>query len=167
MVSLAKGTATTQPAFDFIYKNEDGNFCLCCCRRSLRLLCCHSGRHQSIVCVACPASIVRVTRGASVTWLFFCFLSHVLLLFLTFLSREIWGMNMLNLPEVYCLEDLLIVVCIRHAFVVAIDAPLTKIVVPGWVSLWYSQRPHNSFVTFIGKAALWLQGSLPRLSLSR
>ena len=59
-------------------------------------------------------------------------------------------MNMPNLPEVSCLEDLLIVVsahcvcvaaidapltmivvCVRRASVAAIDAPLTKIVVAG------------------------------------
>jgi hypothetical protein len=93
MVSLAKETTTTQPAFDFFYQNEDGNFCLRCCRRSLRLLCCRSGQRQSIVCVARPASVARVTHGAIVTWLLFLLfytssLSRVLLLFSTFSSRE-------------------------------------------------------------------------------
>jgi hypothetical protein len=40
-------------------------------------------------------------------------------------------MNMPNLPEVSCLEDLLIVVCVCCACVVVIDAPLTMIVVMG------------------------------------
>jgi hypothetical protein len=40
-------------------------------------------------------------------------------------------MNMPNLPEVSCLEDLLIVFCVRRASVEAIDAPLTMIVVAG------------------------------------
>jgi hypothetical protein len=50
------------------YQNEDGNFCLRCCRSSLLFYCC-SGRCQSIVCVNCPASVAHVT--ASVTWLYF------------------------------------------------------------------------------------------------
>ncbi len=67
------------------------------------------------MCVTRPASVPRVRRGAIVTWLLFLLfytssLSRVLLLFSMFLSREIWGMNMPYLPEVSCLEDLLIVV---------------------------------------------------------
>jgi hypothetical protein len=40
-------------------------------------------------------------------------------------------MNMPNLPEVSCLEDLLIVVSAHCVCVAAIDAPLTMIVVAG------------------------------------
>ncbi len=100
-------------------------------------------------------------------YLLFCTssLSHFVLIS-TFLLPEIWGMNMPNLPEVFCLEDLLVLGCVHHACVTAIDAPLTMIVVVGWVLLWYSQCPHNAFVAFIGKAALWLQGWLPWHSLS-
>ncbi len=110
-----KGNQNNTTCLRFFYQNEDGNFCLCCCCCSLRLLCCHLGRRQSIVCVAHPVSVARVTRGAIVTWLLFLLfymssLSCVLLLFSMFSSREIWGMNMPNLPEVSCLEDLLIVV---------------------------------------------------------
>jgi hypothetical protein len=36
-----------------------------------------------------------------------------------------------NLPEVSCLEDLLIVVCVRCACVTVIDAFLSKIIVAG------------------------------------
>ncbi len=46
--------------------------------------------------------------------------------------------------------------CVCRACIMAIDAPLTIIVVAGWVSLWYSQRPHDAFVAFVGEAALWL-----------
>ncbi len=53
------------------YQNKDGNFCLCCCRCSTCLFSCRSGRRQSIVWIACPASVVRVMRGASVAWLHF------------------------------------------------------------------------------------------------
>ncbi len=147
-----------------IYQNEDGNLCLHCCWRSTCLFCCCPGWRQSIVCVACPASVGRMTRGASVMWLhflsFLCeFFIACFLLFSTFSLWEIWGMNMPNLPEVSCLEDL--VCCVRHACVAAIEAPLTMIVVVGWVSSWYSQCPHNAFVAFVGKAALWLcYGSL-------
>ncbi len=56
--------------------------------------------------------------------------------------------------------------CIHRACIVAIDAPVTVIVVAGWVSLWYSQGPLGTLVAFVGKAALWLWGRLPRLSLS-
>ncbi len=70
MVRLAKGTTTTQPAFNF-YQNEDGNFCLRWCCRSLLLFHCCLGQCQSIVCITCPASVARVTRGTSVMWLYF------------------------------------------------------------------------------------------------
>ncbi len=42
--------------------------------------------------------------------------------------------------------------------VAAIDTPATIIVVARWVSLWYSRRPHNALVVFVGKAALWHWG---------
>ncbi len=71
MVRLEKGTTTTQPAFNFFYQNEDGIFCLHCCPRSLLLFHCCLGQCQSIVCIPCPASVARVMRGASVTWLYF------------------------------------------------------------------------------------------------
>ncbi len=163
MVRLARGTTTTQHAFNF-YQNEDGNFCLCCCRCSLFLFHCCLQWCQSIVCVACPASVAHVTHGASVTWLYFyCFFASsslcVLLLFSTFLSWVIWGINMPNLPEVSRLVDLLVIGCICRACTMAIDTLLTMIVVVRWVLLWYSQRPHDTFVAFVGKAALWL----PRL----
>ncbi len=68
----------------FFYQNEDGNLCFCCCCCSACLFCCCLGRHQSIVCVACPASVACVTRGASVTWLhFYCFFASSSLLMLT------------------------------------------------------------------------------------
>ncbi len=73
----------------------------------------------------------RNCHVAAFLLLYTSFLSRVLLLFSTFSSREICGMNMPNLPEVSCLEDLLIFVCVRRATVAAIDAPLTKIVVAG------------------------------------
>jgi hypothetical protein len=71
MVRLARDTTTIQPAFIFFYQNEDGNFCLCWCHRSLHLLCCCSGQCQSIVCIACTASVACMTCCASVTWLYF------------------------------------------------------------------------------------------------
>ena len=40
-------------------------------------------------------------------------------------------MNMLNLPEVSCLEDLLVLGCVYRTCVVAIDAPLMMIVIAG------------------------------------
>ncbi len=86
MVSLARGTTTAQPAFNF-HQNEDGNFCLCCCCRSLRLLWCHLGQRQLIVCVACPASVLRVTHGTIVTWLFFYCFTQVLYLVFCCCSR--------------------------------------------------------------------------------
>ncbi len=46
------------------YQNEDGNFCLCCCCHSLLLFHCCLHWCQSIVCVACPASVAHVTHGA-------------------------------------------------------------------------------------------------------
>ncbi len=71
MIRLAKDTTTTQPAFNFFYQNEDGNFCLCCCHPSLRLFCCCFEWCQLIVCVACQVGVTRMTRGASVMWLHF------------------------------------------------------------------------------------------------
>ncbi len=92
-----------------------------------RLFCCCLGRCQSIVCVACPASVARMMRGASITWLYFLsffrkFLNVCFVLISTFLSREIWGVNMPNLPEVSHLENLLVFGCICRTCVVAIDA---------------------------------------------
>ena len=59
--------------------------------------------------------VAQVSRGC----IFYCFFAssslHVLLLFSTFLSWEIWGMNMPNLPEVSCLEDFLVVVFVALA----------------------------------------------------
>jgi hypothetical protein len=40
-------------------------------------------------------------------------------------------MNMPNLPEVSCLEDLLVLGCIHHACLAAINNPLMMIVVVG------------------------------------
>ncbi len=165
------GTQQQHNQPSMFYQNEDGNFCLrCCCRRSCLFRCC-SGRCQLIVCVARPASVAHVTRGASVMWLCFLLffassLLHVLLLFSTFLSWEIWGINMPNIPEVSRLEDLLFLGCVSCTCVAVLDAPLMMIVVAGWVLLWNSQRPHDVFVAFVGKAALWLQGWLPWLSSS-
>ncbi len=120
------------------YRNEDGNFCLCCCHHSLLLFHCCLGWCQSIVCVARPASVVCMTHGASFRWLYFycflaSFLSCILLLFSAFSLQEIWGMNMPNLPKVSRLEDLLVLGCIPCACIAAIDAPLTMIVVAEWV----------------------------------
>ncbi len=141
MVRLA---TTTQPTFNF-YQNEDGNFCLRCCCRSLLLFCCWSGQCQLIVLlliqqVSCAWRVAQVSCGC----VFFVFASSLLLvflLFLTFLLWEIWGMNMPNLPEVYRLEDLLVHGCFCCAYVAAIDTPLTMIVAMGWALLWYSQCP--------------------------
>ncbi len=102
--------------------------------------------------------VAQVSRGC----IFYCFFVssslQVLLLFSTFLPRKIWGMNIPNLPEVSCLEDRLVLGCLRCACIAGIDAPLTMIVVAGWVLSWYSQHPHDTFVAFVGKAALWLWG---------
>ncbi len=91
---------------------------------------------------------------------------HVLLL-IPHLLREIRGMNLPNLPEVSCLGGLLVHGGNHHTCIAVIEAPVTIIVVAGWVSLWYSWRPQNALVAFVGKAALWLQGWLPRPSSSR
>ncbi len=56
---------------------------------------------------------------------------------------------------------------IRSTCVAAIDAPVMIIVVAGWVLLWYSQRPHNALVAFVGEATLWLWNLLPQHFLSR
>jgi hypothetical protein len=59
--------------------------------------------------------VAQVSRGC----IFYCFLVssllHVFLLSSTFSSQEIWGMNMPNLPEVSCLENLLVVVFVTLA----------------------------------------------------
>ncbi len=105
--------------------------------------------------------VAQVSRGC----IFYCYFAssslRVLLLFSMFSLREIWGMNMPNLPEVSCLEDLLVLACIRCTCVAAIDAPLRMIVVVGWVLSWYSQCSHDAFVAFVGKAALWLHHGSP------
>ncbi len=111
----------------FFYQNEDGNFCLCCCHCSLRLLRCRSGWCQSIVCIACPASVLCMTHGPSVTWLYVFIVFHeffiaCFVLISMFSSPEIWGMNMPNLPEVSRLEDLLVLGCVHCAVIAAIHA---------------------------------------------
>ncbi len=120
----------------------------------------------SIKQVLCVWPMAQLSRGCVFLLFFAVSLLHVLLLILTFSSREIWGMNRPNLPEVSRLEDLLVLGCICCTCVMAIDSPLTMIVIVGWVLLWYSQCPHNAFIAFVGEAALWLQGWLPQLSLS-
>ncbi len=77
------------------YQNEIGNLCLRCCRCSLRLLCCCSGRHQSIVCVAHPTSVAHVTRGTIVTWLlFYCctqvFISCFVVVLDVLVTGDLW-----------------------------------------------------------------------------
>ncbi len=147
------------------YQNEDGNLCLHCCCHSACLFCCRSEWRQSIVCVDCPASVARVTRGASVTWLHFlfflrgffitCFIVVLNVLVAGDLRHEYaqsaWGFLFRGPPG--C--------CVCHACIAAIDAPLTMIVVAGWVLWWYSWRSHNAFVAFVSKAALWLHYSSP------
>ncbi len=54
--------------------------------------------------------VAQVSCGCIFHYFFASSSSRVLLLFLTFSSREIWGMNMPNLHKVSCLEDLLVVV---------------------------------------------------------
>ncbi len=166
MVRLAKGTTATQPAFNF-YQNEDCNLCLCCCRCSACLFCCRSGWCQSIVCIACPASVARVMRGASVTWLYFllflckffitCFIVVLSVVVAGDLRHEYaqsaWGFLFRGNRD--C--------CICPTCIAAIDAPLTMIVIAGWVLLWYSQRSHDAFVTFVWQGRLVAS---PRLSLS-
>ncbi len=144
----------------FFCQNEDGNLCLYCCRCSACLFCCCLGRRQSIVCVARPASVVCMTRGTSVTWLnFLLFLREFFIAcFLVVLDILVAG----DLKHEYAQSawDFLFRgppgCCVLRACVAAIDAPLMMIVVMGWVSSWYAQRPHNTFVMFVGKAALWL-----------
>jgi hypothetical protein len=40
------------------------------------------------------------------------------------------------------------------------DVTATIIVIAWWVSLWYSRRPHDTLVTFVGEAALWHRGGM-------
>ncbi len=149
------------------YQNEDGNLCLrCCCCSTCLFSCCCSGPRQSIVCVAHPASVADVTQGASVTWLHFllflreffiaCFIDVLDVLVAGDLRHEYaqsaWGFLFRGPPG--C--------CVRHTCVAVIDAPLTMIVVAGWVSLWYSRCSHDAFVAFVGEAALWLCHGSPR-----
>ncbi len=147
------------------YQNEDGNLCLRCCRHSACLFCCCSGRRQSIVCIAHPASVVRVTCGASVMWLHFllflheffiaCFIVVLDILLVGDLRHEYaqsaWGFLFRGPPG--C--------CVCRACVAAIDSSLTMIVIAGSVSSGYSRRSHNAFVAFVGEAALWFRHGSP------
>ncbi len=135
------------------YQNEDSNLCLRCCQSSACLFCCRLGWHQSIVCVACPASVAHVTRDASVTWLHFllflckffitCFIVVLDVLVAGDLRHECaqsaWGFLFRGPPG--C--------CVRRACVTVIDAPLMVIVITGWVLSWYSRCSHNAFVAFV------------------
>ncbi len=147
------------------YQNEDGNLCFCCCRCSACLFCCRSGQRQSIVCIACSASVAHVMRGVSSPCLHFslflreffiaCFIVVLDVLVAGDLRHEYaqsaWGFLLRGLPG--C--------CVCCACIAAIDAPLTMIVDVGWVLLWYSQRLHIASVVFVGKAALWLCHGFP------
>ncbi len=153
MVRFAKGTTTTQPAFIF-FQNEDGNLCLPCSHCSACLFHCCLRRCQLIVCVTRPASVVHMTRGASVMWLhfllFLCkFFIPCLLLFLMFLSWEIWGMNMNipNLPEVSCLEDLPVNVFVALAL-------WQLMLLWWWLLLWdeYCCDTHNVLTTPLSRS---------------
>jgi hypothetical protein len=75
--------------------------------------------------------VVQVSRSGIIYCFFASSSSCVLLLFLMFLLQEIRGTSMPNQPEVFHLEDLLVIGCIRRVCIAAIDAPLTMIVVAG------------------------------------
>ncbi len=75
--------------------------------------------------------MVQVSRSGIIYCFFASSSSCVLLLFLMFLLQEIRGTSMPNQPEVFHLEDLLVIGCIRRVCIAAIDAPLTMIVVAG------------------------------------
>ena len=125
---------------------------------------------SQFVCVACPVSIARMTRGASVTVAVFfnCFLQVLYCVICcwswhschgrseAWIAQSAWGFH---------LEDLLVHGCVCCAWIEVIDTSVTMIVIAGWVLLWYSQCPHNALVAFVNNAALWLQGWLPRTSL--
>jgi hypothetical protein len=104
-------------------------------------------------------------RGTSVTWLHFllflceffiaCFIVALNVLIAGYLrhkyAQSAWSFLFRGPPG--C--------CVCCTCVMVIDAPLTMIVVAGWVSSWYSQRSHNAFVAFVGKDALWLHHGSP------
>ncbi len=171
-IRLAKGTTTTQPAFNFFIKMKMVFFvfvvvvaacsCFIVTQDGVSWLCV-----SLVQWVSRAWRVALVSRGLFIYCFFASSLSRVFLLFSMFLSWEIWGMNMPNLPEVPRLEDLLVIGCVFCPCITAIDAPLTMIVVAGWVLSWYSWRPHDAFVAFVGKATLWLQGWSPWLSLLR
>ncbi len=83
------------------------------------------------ICVACPASVACMTRGAIVTVavFFIDFLEFFIACFVVDLLRDIQGMNFLNLPEVSRLEDLLVHGCICCACIAAIGTSVTMIVI--------------------------------------
>ncbi len=95
---------------------------------------------QRVLSMWCMA---QVSRGCFFLLFYTSSLSRVLLLFSTFSSREIWGMNMPNLLEVSCLEDLLIVV----AFVALPSQQLTLLC--WWLLSWdeYPCDTHDVLMT--------------------
>ncbi len=111
--------------------------------------------------------MAQVSLGCNLLLFFASSPSRVLLLFSTFPSWEIQGMNMPNLPEVSCLEDIQVLGCVCCTCIAAINASCDKDCCCRMSILWYSQCPHGAFVAFIGKAALWFWGQSSRLSLSR
>ncbi len=165
MVRLAKGTTTTQPAFNILSKWRWSFVSLLL--SSQRLLVLLSLGTTSVDCVRCLSSKCRACdawrkchMAAFLLFLrkFFiaCFVAVLNVLVAGDLRHEYaqsaWGFLFRGPPG--C--------CVCCACIVAIDAPLTMIVIVGWVLSWYSQRSHDAFVTFVGKAALWLCHSSPR-----
>jgi hypothetical protein len=85
------------------------------------------------MCVAHLVSVARMMHAAIVTWLLFFIVLHkfFILCFVVVLNVLITGDLRHEYAQSACLEDLLIVVCVRRASVAAIDAPLKMIVVAG------------------------------------
>jgi hypothetical protein len=94
MVRLAKGTTTTQPVFNFFIKMKMVVFifvvvvaarsCFVVARDSVSRLCA-----SLIKQVSHALHVAQMSRGCIFYYFFASFSSHVLLLFLMFLSEEI------------------------------------------------------------------------------
>ena len=142
-------------------------FC-CCCRCCRCLSCCLGMVSMSLpaTCLCCGYCECP-TRDACSTWHggYAVFVACLCCLFLLIVFVDP-GARVVGDPG-HDLPYLLEASCWGMASclfwrtgIAAIDAPATIIVVVQWVLSWYSQRPHNALVVFVGKAALWHQGRL-------
>ena len=138
-------------------------FCCRCCR-CLRLFCCLGTVSLSLAVnspVLCVLWVSRVWRMFHVSWRLRCFCCLLLLIVFVDPNARIVGDQGLDFPNLLEVSCRGMASCLFWRTGVAlIDTPAMMIIVARWVLLWYSRRPPDALVMFVGEAVLWHQGGL-------